>query len=315
MRVASLACLGRLRLKEWDFYATTTREMNFSVAVAHGGILGVVYAEVIDYRTRTSRERRTLTPFGRGCVLPASSESGDVSFRGRGVEVAFRKREGRREIDVDWARFDGDGALAVRLVASEPAGHESIVIATPIGARGFYYNRKTCAMPTEGTVAVGAAEPVDLGARRALTTLDWGRGLWPYRTFWVWASGSGWLADGRTFGLNLGGGFGDSRAATEDCLFVDGRMTKLGPVEIEYDRDDPGRGPWRFRAPDGRLSLELRPELHAVRKRVNALAIASDLRQITGLFRGFAVTDAGERLELGEREGVVGWAEEHRARW
>jgi hypothetical protein len=306
-----LRCLNRLRLKEWDFYATTTREVSFSVAVAHGGVAGVVAAQLIDFRTRTLLERSAVTPLGRGCALPRSSEAGDVSFRRRGIEVDFLAREERREIRVRWPRFEGERALEVHLVAAEPRSLESMTIATPIGARGFYFNRKVTGMATEGAVAAGELR-FDLAGKGARTTLDWGRGVWPYRTFWIWANGAGVLADGRAFGLNLGAGFGDLRAATENCFFVDGRMTKLGGVEFDYDRADPARGPWRFRAAGGRLDLELPPSLFVMRKRVDALLIRSDLAQITGEYRGFAITDAGERIEV---SGIIGWAEEHRARW
>lgn len=37
--------------------------------------------------------------------------------------------------------------------------------------------------------------------------LDWGRGIWNYHTFWMWASVQGFLRNGKRFALNLGGGF------------------------------------------------------------------------------------------------------------
>jgi hypothetical protein len=36
-----------------------------------------------------------------------------------------------------------------------------------------------------------------------------GTRVWEYRSFWNWASASGYLPDGSTLGLNLGKGFGD----------------------------------------------------------------------------------------------------------
>jgi len=51
---------------------------------------------------------------------------------------------------------------------------------------------------------------------------DWGRGVWPYNTFWVWARGQGRLPDNSRFALNFGNGFEDPKArkATEDAYFV-----------------------------------------------------------------------------------------------
>ena len=66
-----------------------------------------------------------------------------------------------------------------------------------------------------------------------LGSLDWGRGVWEYRTFWNWASASGFLPRaGRTIGLNLGCGFGDLSRATENCVILDGRIHKLEQVQL-----------------------------------------------------------------------------------
>jgi len=40
---------------------------------------------------------------------------------------------------------------------------------------------------------------------------DWGRGIWNYHTFWLWASGMGFTSKGLRFGINLGGGFQDDK--------------------------------------------------------------------------------------------------------
>jgi hypothetical protein len=229
------------------------------------------------------------------------------------VEVRYRVDGGRRAIDVAWPRFRGGEALDARLVATASPGQESLFVATPIGARGYFYERKLPGLTTTGAVAIGA-ERVDLGAEGALTTLDWGRGIWPYRTFWIWAAGAGRLASGQRFGLNLGVITGDPGAATENAVFVDGRLVKLGRVDFERDRDD-SRRPWRLRAADGRLDLVLEPTLYTTRQRLNAGVIASDLFQTTGAFRGHVIVDEGERLDLDEGSRVLGWAEEHHARW
>ena len=37
--------------------------------------------------------------------------------------------------------------------------------------------------------------------------IDWGRGIWNYHTFWIWASAMGFDQNGKRIGINLGGGF------------------------------------------------------------------------------------------------------------
>jgi hypothetical protein len=83
--------------------------------------------------------------------------------------------------------------------------------------------------------------------------MDWGRGVWDYGSFWVWASASGYLEDGRAVGLNLGHGFGDTSAATENALFIDGRLHKLGHISFNYNPDD-YMCPWRMVATQGGMT-------------------------------------------------------------
>lgn len=49
--------------------------------------------------------------------------------------------------------------------------------------------------------------------------LDWGRGVWTYDNVWYWGSGSGDI-DGHRFGFNIGYGFGDTSAASENVIFM-----------------------------------------------------------------------------------------------
>ena len=146
----------------------------------------------------------------------------------------------------------------------------------------------------------------------ARATLDWGRGVWPYRTSWIWATGWSRGRD-RAIGLNLGrlgGDEGPDAAQAENCVFAGGRLHKIGAVDVVHDLGAPLR-PWRFRARDGRLDVLFTPRF-ALARRVELLVVASRLHQLLGSFTGSAVTEEGERLSL---DGLYGWAEDHRARW
>jgi len=60
-----------------------------------------------------------------------------------------------------------------------------------------------------------------------------------------------------------------------------------------------------------RVDLTFVPFLQRVAK-TNLLLIRSEVRHLFGRYRGTVVGDDGERVEI---DGMVGWAEEHRARW
>src|SRR4051794_4615144 len=81
---------------------------------------------------------------------------------------------------------------------------------------------------------------------------------------WQWASGSG-TVDGTSFAFNLGGGFGDDRAGTENVVFFGDETTKLGRVRWEHDPEDL-MADWTFLDDEGRLALVLHPLAPEVNK-------------------------------------------------
>lgn len=293
-----------LRIKRWDYYGVTLPDGYFSATIADLGYAGQVFVYMIDFTDASYVEGTVTVPFGKGVILPRNSDSGASSWSGKKASLAFDVDGPHRTVHVDWKDFGGE-SLAADLRFD--AGHESTVIATPIGKRRFYYNRKTNCMPVEGTITVGDRSIV-VDAATSSGTLDWGRGVWDYNSFWVWASASGFLSDGRRVGLNMGFGFGDTSAATENTLLLDGRIHKLAEVEFDYDNTDFMR-PWTMRS--DRVDLTFTPFLDRTAK-TNLLLIQSEVHQMFGHYSGTVVDDLGRKVPI---DGVVGWAEEHHARW
>ena len=144
----------------------------------------------------------------------------------------------------------------------------------------------------------------------SLGSLDWGRGVWEYQSFWNWASASGFMADGRTLGLNLGQGFGDLSRATENCAILDGRVQKLDQVRFEYTAGEYMQ-PWHFTDNEGRLDLTFTP-FHDRTARTALVVIDSEVHQMFGRYNGTVRLDDGQELEVRD---LIGFAEEHQARW
>ena len=309
IRVYPLSFLNRLRLKEWDYYGLTTQDFYFSATVANIGYAGLAFVYFIDFHEKTMTEATILVPFGKGCRLPRGSESGDIHFEHSKADLLFRRNKESRAINLSWPGFADGKGISAQFEARQPQEHESIIVATPIGKNRFYYNQKINCMPVEGKVVFGDRQ-FDLSPESALATLDWGRGVWDYSSFWVWASASGFLPNGSTVGLNMGNGFGDLSHATENCFFIDGKMTKLEWVDINYDSDDFMK-PWKFTSKDGRLDLVFEPFFDREAK-TNVLIITSQVDQLFGKYSGTLVTDGGEKIHVND---LIGWAEEHQAKW
>jgi len=296
----------RFRIKRWDYYGVTSPEGFFSVTIADLGYAGMAFVYTVDFEKRTHHEETITIPFGRGVILSRNSDRGDTRYAGKHAQIGFRVDGNDRIVTVHWDDFGGV-PLDADLRFTVPPGHESTVVVIPIEGKRFYYNRKINAMPVEGTIRVGATT-TRVDPATSLGNLDWGRGVWEYHSFWVWASASGFLADGRAAGLNLGFGFGDTSAATENTLLVDGRIHKLGEVMFDYSSADFMR-PWTMRC--DRVDLVFTPFLERVAK-TNLLVIRSEVHQMFGRYTGTVIDDDGNTIPI---NGIVGWAEEHHAKW
>jgi len=308
-RFYRLRPLQAFRLKRWDYYGVTTPDLFFSATLAHLGYAGLVFVYTLDLATGDFHEETLTIPLGRGINLPRNSDQGDSTFDNGQVRVNFRLGENARRVEVDWPAFNGGQGLSADVTLHHRPQHESMVIVIPIGQRRFYYNRKVNCLPAAGWVQRGS-QRTQLDPSSSLGTLDWGRGVWEYKSFWVWASASACLPGGRTLGLNLGYGFGDTGAATENVVILDGRIHKLAEVRFDYDPAD-FMEPWHMVSPNGRLELEFVPFKERV-ARSNLLLITSEVHQMFGRYRGKVVGDGGEAIEVRD---VTGFAEEHHARW
>jgi hypothetical protein len=297
------------RLKRWDYYAVFTPRHFFSATIADLGYAGNIFVYILNFPTGELHEEGLVIPLSRGVKLPRNSTTGEASFTDQRAALTFRLLPDRRVLSVSWPDF----FLMIRRPPRSTLGflpdHESMNIVIPIGKRRFYYNHKINCLPAGGYLQYGDyLEEIDPG--KSLGSLDWGRGVWQYSSFWNWASASGFLPDGRTVGLNLGTGFGDTSRATENCLILDGKIHKFDQVKFDYDPRD-HYAPWQFTDSDGRMQLEFTPFKERL-ARTNLLLIYSEVHQMFGHYSGWVKSDQDEMLEI---DGLVGFAEDHIARW
>jgi hypothetical protein len=308
-RFYTLRMLQRFRIKRWDYYAIFTPRRFFSATIADLGYAGNIFVYTMDFASRELHEEGLVIPLGKGISLPRNSSEGETVFANKQARLHFKVLPGERCISVDWPSFHSGRGIQAELSLAFPSDHESMNIVIPIGDRRFYLNRKVNCLPAEGFIKYGEQRE-DLYPETCLGSLDWGRGVWEYRSFWNWASTSGFMTDGRRLGLNMGMGFGDLSRATENCLVLEGKIHKLGSIRFEYDSTN-YNNPWRFSDDQDRLALTFMPFKERVAQ-TNLGVIFSEVHQMFGYYSGRAVTDQGESLSI---QNLVGFAEEHQARW
>ncbi len=306
---------SRLRIKEWDYYLIVGPKHALALTVADNGYMGLDSVSVLTLGKQPwEKTVSSILPLTLGLRdLPASSATGDISVRHGGWELRFEHTETGRRLFASVKKFGGLGSLRadVRLT-EEPA--ESMVICTPFDKPGrFYFNQKINCMRASGRVVLGGHE-FTFRPEDSFAVLDWGRGVWTYDNTWYWGSFSGLDTAGNVFGFNIGCGFGDTSAATENMLFYNGRAHKLGEVYFRipeaHGRDD-FMSPWRFDSDDGRFEMRFVPVLDRAAD-MNLGVLRSDQHQVFGRFTGQAVLDDGTVVELRD---AMGFAEKVHNKW
>ncbi|MCI1244797.1 MAG: DUF2804 domain-containing protein [Bacilli bacterium] len=303
------------RIKEWDYYYVGDKERGIALTIDDNGYMDMCSCTVFDFRVPGYEERSIMHPFSYGKrKLPATSKEGDTVYLDKNVTMKFTHENGKRHLYMVWPKF-GKGGEELRCdVFLEETNPNSMVIATPFKkAAHFYYNQKINCLRASGYAKLGD-DFIDLN-KDAYGVLDWGRGVWTYRNAWYWSSLNA-IQDGHVIGWNLGYGFGDTKAASENMLFVDRKAYKLNDVAFDIPMDKRGRDdflkPWRFRSQTGDIDLVFTPRIdrHSL---TNALIIESKQHQVYGSFSGkFLVNDLSEAIEIHD---LPGFAEKVSNRW
>lgn len=300
---------GKLRIKEWDYYIITNDSFGVALTIADNSYIGLISASVLEFEKPWEQTTTVLTAFPMGKYgLPETSSAGDTLYGDKRVQMAFRVQPGERRLSCRFARFLGEDALELELTLAQPP-MDSMVIATPFDApRAFYYNQKINCMPASGVMTLGSRR-FEFAPGTSFGTLDWGRGVWTYDNTWYWGNGNG-IVNGKPFGFNIGYGFGNTSAASENLLLYGGVAHKLSRVQFNIPEESFLK-PWTFSSEDGRFEMDFVPVIDRA-ARTNALIIESDQHQVFGRFTGRAVLDDGTALEL---KDFLGFAEKVRNRY
>lgn len=306
---------GFLRIKEWDYYLIYNDRYGVALTLDDNSYMGLVSVSFLDFKKRTEHTASPMTLFPLGKTgFPGTSKTGDVSLSRKNGKMSFCHKDGKRILDGELRRFEHGLPIRIHFeLTKEPK--DSMVIATPFPEKrtAFYYNQKIIGMRASGKVEY-AGHTYEFREENSFALLDWGRGVWTYENTWYWSAAMG-LCDGETFGFNLGYGFGDTSAATENMLFYAGKSHKLEEVRFLIPGEDRGKPdylkPWTFTSFDGRLELSFTPILDR-KAYTSAGIILSDQHQVFGYFDGKAVLDDGTRLPVNH---LLGFAEKVRNKW
>ena len=302
-------------LKEWDYYYIGNDKAAICLTIADMGYIGALSATYLDFTVPTQVTKSSVLLFPMGKMrLPRTTDIGDAHWKNGKVEMTFTNDGKIRRIYGQYPKFGKNKEDLIFNITLSDFPEEGMVIATPFEKEGrFYFNEKINCMTAEGSFTLGDKVFV-LDKETSLGTLDWGRGVWTYDNTWYWGSLQTRLDDGKTFGWNIGYGFGNNTAATENMLFYDGKSHKLDEIVFnipQKDGQDDYWSPWTFTSNDGRFYMDFTPLIDRYEP-FDLKFFAMIPHQVFGYFNGKVSLDDGTIIEV---KNKLGFAEKVHNKW
>ncbi|MDP2715056.1 DUF2804 domain-containing protein [Rheinheimera sp.] len=287
-----------LHYKQFQFVSISHADWQIGVAIADIRYAASAFCYFYQRSTQQLDEISLLKPFSLGVQMSNTPVAGSARINGK-QHICLTPKGYNWQLTLQGELLSGN----LMLHGGENA--QPIALCTPTGYNGWTYTQKHNALALSGELHYRGTA-LDLST--ALAGYDFSAGYMRRETSWRWGSISATLPQGR-FGLNLANGVNET-GATENCLWLDGRLQLLPPVSIGLNRQQPTQ-PWQFSSTDQQVCLQFTPQ-QCRRERLNLGILASNFRQYCGFFSGSILLQNGEKLILDQ---VPGLAEDHFARW
>jgi hypothetical protein len=290
-----------LRKKKWNYWCITNDECLFSVTISNIDYIGMAFVYFLDFKTKKFIKKTIVTPFGRGNSMPEKIQ-GTVTFRHPKMGLYFIEDENITRIVAKCIDFMGE-LMEANFKVIYPEGHETLNIVVPLSKKSFQFTSKHECLPVDGELRIGE-KIYFFSPQNTFASLDFGRGILPYNVRCNRATASG-IINGRAIGINLGAKWTDGSGMTENCIIVDGKITKLSEdILFEYDSKDFMK-PWSIKTSiTNRINLKFIPFYERILKS-NIVILKSQVHQMIGHFSGSIETDAGECIRFNSINGAT----------
>ena len=284
------------RIKEWDYYLVLSDSFAGAFTISDDGYIGLQSVSLLTFGKEPWEHTETvLNPFPMGKTkLPSDSSKGPTKYEDKRLQMTFGVEKGARTIKCHFENFCDSKPFDCDLRLEQP-DMDTMVIATPWDKKhAFYYNQKINCMRASGWMEFDGKR-YEFNPKTDFGTLDWGRGVWTYDNTWFWGSGNADI-NGNSFGFNIGYGFGNTSAASENVIFYNGKAHKLDDVTFHIPEDSYTK-PWTFSSSDGRFEMDFVPVLDRAAC-LDYKIIVSDQHQVFGKMSGKAILDDGTVVEV-----------------
>ena len=294
---------GIISRKEWDFYTIHVGdEMQVLISFANINIGGYVAAKLVNLKT--GEVICDAIQYFVGANKHVSPPVIDVPNRFKDkigkTEFDFHTKENERTLCFKGA-FKGK-PVEVNVSMEIMEGLENITTVLPFkdDDTKYFMTTKQMCMPCEGRFTVGDYI-YEFSKENAFCTVDWGRVNTPHEMVWYWGSGNQYITDENgekhLLGFEITWAIGDESYATETCIFYDGKVHKIGAVDVEKFPKDRFLEPWKIVSEDGRFNMTMVPTLDN-HSDVDFKVGRMNCHQIFGIWNGDVTLDDGKKIEI-----------------
>lgn len=284
---------SHIQMKEWDYYLVMCENFAAAFTISDLGYIRMGSVSFLDFETNEDYTGTVLAHPSLRFKMPDEPDKGVSEIKSGPLHLRFESGPNGKHVYCVFKKFHNNCDFKADVWFSD-LPEESMNIAIPFEEKHrFYLNHKMNCMPCTGKV-VFDWHVYRFDPKKDLGVMDWGRGLWPYKSTWYWATAST-MVKGKPFGFNLGCGFGDTSAASENMLFYKGKAHKLDDVSFEIPEDP--MQPWTITSSDGRFEGVFQPDLDR-NADINLGVVRSKQHQYFGRMNGTAILDSGSKIKM-----------------
>ena len=290
--------------KRWCYVGVVHPDFFFGAAMVHLGYITHAFAYAVDRKTRKMVEdARLFPPLGK-IRFNAHPHRGQIRFSAPGGHLSLKASGTGHHLKIAFPRKNLFGNIQLSL---PDGGFKFRHFYLPMAKGNKAFTTKAAGLKAKGSLTFnGQTRALGDGAQGLL---DWTQGVYPRRTQWNWACGTGVSDRDIPLSFNFSRGVYEY-GQLENTIWIQGRPLATGPMRFDYDGQKP-HAPWKIHSSDGRVNLDFIPQ--GIRQGDENLGIVhSQFIQPQGRFQGSFTLPNGQVHTLGEVSGVT---EAHFAKW
>jgi hypothetical protein len=308
--------LTPLKYKRFNYYSFTFDNKIIQLAVANVHYGSSSFINYYDLETKEFiGESVRLLPFvdsGKFPNLidnPMNCANNTISLKKDSTDIEITT-ELSGEICVSKIKIQWGDKINGELTSYRNVKEEDLFDIMPVSDdnKHFFYNLKSYNNVCQGTMKIGN-NSLKISKEGCMGAIDYGRGIFHYKTSWSWGAASGRTTDDRKISINIGHGIPNKNSrSVEDAFKIEGRVVKLNPLEVTYDHRNFMNG-FTFKTSknfeDEKHSADITFKVyHTHKNSENLVLINTSIDYVYGFYSGRVVDEQGQVIEFIEIPGI-----------